>query len=68
MQLPTNYDSWLTTEPESQVIATSWNDEPIYNGDEVYKTPSGDYVLADELQEWVEHNIGKPFELWKEDL
>lgn len=53
---------------ESKLIATTWNNEPLYNGDEVYETPSGDYVLADELQEWVEHNIGKSFELWKEDL
>ena len=68
MQLPTNYDSWLTTAPEAQVITTTWNNEPLYNGDEVYETPSGDYVMASELQEWVEHNIGKPFELWKEDL
>lgn len=68
MQLPTNYDNWLTSAPESQVIATTWNNEPIYDGDVIHRTPSGDYVLADELQEWVEHNIGKPFELWKEDL
>lgn len=68
MQLPTDYDSWLTTEPAPKAIATTWNNDPIHDGEEVYQTPSGDYILADNLQEWVEHNIGKSFDLWKEDL
>lgn len=56
------------TPPEYQVIATTWDNEPIYDGEEVYRTPSGDYILADEINEWIEYNISKPFNLYKEDL
>ena len=56
------------TPPEDKVIATTWDNEPIYDGEEVYRTPSGDYILADEINEWIEYNISKPFNLYKEDL
>ena len=54
--------------PEAKVIATTWNNEPIYDGETVYETPSGDYILADELNDWVVHSLGQPKELYQEDL
>ena len=56
------------TPPEDKVVATTWDNEPIYDGEEVYQTPSGDYILADDLMNWVDHTIGSPFFLFKEDL
>lgn len=49
-------------------IATTWDGEPIYEGEEVYRTPSGDYIKADSINSWIKYNVGNTFIIEKEEF
>lgn len=49
-------------------IAFTWDNEPIYEGEEVYQTASGDYILAEELNEWIDYQLGNPYIIEREDF
>lgn len=49
-------------------IAYAWDREPIYEGEEVYLSPDNEYVLVEAIDEWVEYNFSRPFQINKDDL
>lgn len=48
-------------------IAFTWDNEPIYEGEEVYQTASGDYILAEEIDEWIDYHLGRTFNIEREE-
>ncbi|AXY24930.1 hypothetical protein CL176_02200 [Suicoccus acidiformans] len=52
---------------EPKVIAMTWDNEPIYEGEYVYETPYGEYVKEEDLSRWINDTLGRPRELWRED-
>ncbi|EOS7800044.1 hypothetical protein FH948_RS12770 [Enterococcus hirae] len=47
---------------EETAIATDWQGNPLYLGDSVYSI-EGKYVREDDLQNFIEQNIGEPMDL-----
>ncbi|EOE6412727.1 hypothetical protein IGJ22_000675 [Enterococcus sp. DIV0448] len=47
---------------EKKAIATDWQGNPLYLGDSVYSI-EGEYVREDDLQNFIEQNIGEPMDL-----
>lgn len=54
------------SEPKS--IAKDWDGNDINEGDYVYTTPAGYYILEDDLHHWIDEHIGQAKPLHREDL
>ncbi|HIB1875239.1 TPA: hypothetical protein ACWWCX_003087 [Enterococcus faecium] len=58
-------DQYLTnqkTDCSTEIKAFDWQGEPLYSGETVYSIEN-EYVREEDLQAYIEHNVGKPVEI-----
>ncbi|EGP5707758.1 TPA: hypothetical protein ACWWCX_003115 [Enterococcus faecium] len=50
------------TDRSTEIKAFDWQGEPLYSGETVYSIEN-EYVREEDLQAYIEHNVGKPVEI-----
>lgn len=52
------HERWLEP-PEDVVVGCDWQGAEIYDGEDVYVTPDGEYIVTDRVDEYVKYKFNR---------